>query len=604
MNKCGFEFTIKLRENTSPLDQLNQAITDYKQDTADITEKQLDEQIKEWLYKTKSGKMFQIKMKNTNYQDAIDQMIAGTYNAAESVISLNEIDLQSNISKCFGSNTLFEATRNKEFRRNFIQKLLFYTRTKTEESDQIKDLKTSWGKIKSSLEKYINNNTDDITTDINSMNSKELIDDILLYHSLYGTLRIDNQKLVADFQEIVNSVYNYLYNQYHIVQSNEDLNAAIIEFKETQYKILNKFLLREGYVKSPRSQYINREGNVDLTYVIDLLNKMDEYLNVNKDDLSTKLLSIIKAQAQGQRCDNLLLKAIHAYLNIRHFDETVKSNFGDIINISKYHTFEVSKYSDGKPNIKYFLGQDTSTAVRGWYQGEFRDALSETTKFEKLLIGSLSLIDYKTKQITSDTVDQSKIAMAWYEFIKACQNLTRTDGDFAIFRDIVSKYNQNVNEHITEILNFVFNKGHENILTSLNLPKTTLNIIYSIYSIYLNDNVSTSTNKEALIPIKHVEQQNIINGEITLAKYLYQDIIFGIISRVVPANYQQTRIKDGVETTEIASKHNTVRKDSFDFRESHDIKLRRYTQEQRKKLIVDKYNIRFHYFQNGVQDNS
>jgi hypothetical protein len=83
---------------------------------------------------------------------------------------------------------------------------------------------------------------------------------------------------------------------------------------------------------------------------------------------------------------------------------------------------------------------------------------------------------------------------------------------------------------------------------------------------------------------------------------LYQDVIFGIISRIIPANYQQTKIVNGVEKTEIASKHDSIRKDAFDFKDSHDIKLRRSTLEQRKTLL-DKYNVRFHYV-NSRQDNS
>jgi hypothetical protein len=98
----------------------------------------------------------------------------------------------------------------------------------------------------------------------------------------------------------------------------------------------------------------------------------------------------------------------------------LKDNFGDIINISNKYGFEVSKFSNGDRIIKYSLGQDTSTAVKGWYQGEFRNALAESTKLEKLFVQALSLVDYETKRVTSDTIDLSKIAMSWYEFIQAC----------------------------------------------------------------------------------------------------------------------------------------------------------------------------------------
>jgi hypothetical protein len=63
----------------------------------------------------------------------------------------------------------------------------------------------------------------------------------------------------------------------------------------------------------------------------------------------------------------------------------------------------------------------------------------------------------------------------------------------------------------------VFDKDNNDILLSLNLSKPVLNIIYSIYNIYLNSNVNENNNKEKILPIKFVEQQNIRTGEITLS---------------------------------------------------------------------------------------
>ena len=600
MSTCGFKFKLDLKTNVSVLDQLNNAISEFR--TPEMTEKELTEEINNWL-STPSGKLVIIKLKNTNYTEAINKMINGTYSASESVISLNEIDFQSNIEKCFGSNSLLETMRIKDFKRDIIQKLLFYTKNRTFDKKDIDKLKESWRGVKASLETESLTEQDkeakisEIKSEVDNMNAADLFKDVLYYDKV-----LRNKEKNENFNNIINETYNLLFRSYAIVKSNEDLNESLIEFKESQYKILNRFLLREKRVKSPRSKYMDRNGNVDLTYVIDLLNKMDEYLNENKSDLSSRLLAISNSQANGLDCDELLLKAINAYLNLRHFDETLKDNFGDIINISNRYGFEVSKFFNGDRIIKYSLGQDTSTAVKGWYQGEFRNALAESTKLEKLFVQALSLVDYKTKRVTSDTIDLSKIAMSWYEFIQACQNLTQNDGKFAVFRDIVSKYNQNVNQYITDILNMVFDENNSDILLSLNLSKPVLNIIYSIYNIYLNSNVNENKNKENIIPVKYVEQQNIRTGEITLSQYLYQDVIFGIISRIIPANYQQTKIVNGIEVTEIASKHDSIRKDAFDFKDSHDIKLRRSTLEQRKALL-DKYNVRFHYV-NSRQDNS
>jgi hypothetical protein len=119
------------------------------------------------------------------------------------------------------------------------------------------------------------------------MNAADLFKDILYYDRVLN----NNEKNKA-FNDIVNNTYNLLFRSYAIVKSNEDLNESLIEFKESQYKILNRFLLREGRVKYPKSKYMDKNGNVDLTYIIDLLNKMDEYLNANKSDLSSRLLAI------------------------------------------------------------------------------------------------------------------------------------------------------------------------------------------------------------------------------------------------------------------------------------------------------------------------
>jgi hypothetical protein len=117
MSTCGFKFKLDLKTNVSELDQLNNAIAEFK--TPEMTEQQLTEEINKWL-STPFGQLVIRKLKNTNYIDAIKKMINGTYSASESVISLNEIDFQSNIEKCFGSNNLLETMRIKDFKRDVI----------------------------------------------------------------------------------------------------------------------------------------------------------------------------------------------------------------------------------------------------------------------------------------------------------------------------------------------------------------------------------------------------------------------------------------------------------------------------------------------------
>jgi hypothetical protein len=120
MSTCGFKFKLDLKTNVSELDQLNNKIAEFKTQNPEMSEEQLEEEIiNKWL-STPFGQLVIRKLKNTNYIDAIKKMINGTYSASESVISLNEIDFQSNIEKCFGSNNLLETMRIKDFKRDVI----------------------------------------------------------------------------------------------------------------------------------------------------------------------------------------------------------------------------------------------------------------------------------------------------------------------------------------------------------------------------------------------------------------------------------------------------------------------------------------------------
>lgn len=510
--------------------------------------------------------------------DEIKTMISDIIQAKNDLAGseIERLDLNDDYMELFSGNALLEVYRLNIFRRNIFKSLIL-RHNLYEEVFQ--------NKVEQ-LQKLMPPDPNKQYTDFN-----EYIVDCLKDIKENKQLKFSEQekiKIVDIIKELIQPDI--------IVTDSASFNLSIAAYKNSQYILLGNFVKKyiDKDFKVERS-YRDKYGNVKRSYIDNLLEKFRQYIRVSQSNIS---LDIALEQYLSDGVLDDRLQAIYAYLNVVHFDETIEQEFGDLIKIDKTLPSEPSQYaSDGKSQlIKYTIDKDTSATIKDWRAGEIRDAIKLTTKFEKVLIGSLVLYDRNTGVQLESKIDQSTISNAWGNLVAtACKWVTSSDEQNALKEAILLSHD-NLNKYIPIIFNLLFNRVNSSLQKSLlavhngQLNDSDLDVLYSIYAQLISEqkrDIELTKSQS----IKKIEDYSIRSGLTPTGKYLLQDIIYGIFDRSQPINYTRTRYEGGEAITEIISKHGSLQSQTHDLIDSLNIGLERSSYDSRQ-MVLDKYDIK------------
>lgn len=553
------------------------------------------------------------KIANADIFNRLSNFIINGYPIDNGVIFSTTLD--EDIVNIFGDNTVLEQFRIKNFKRDLFKALtltrvndgnllrlsraklfikLFSNPTITAIAvNKLKAIKKL--DVASALQK-IN------STNIQSEFSRADKDSLLQYFPLIqqvATLIVNQYKKIPNkeaqeyisnnMEQFTNYITELTNSSYKLVNNNNIyLNNSIIEYKNSQYKKLAKVL------ELPIQNYI-KGNSVDTEYVNNVLDKFKQYLESDKFN-NQLLIQEITTDSKP------ITEACYAYINLTHFDETVSKEFKDLISINRELEDEPNRnYVDSKgaiePVIKYGLGSGNSFVVKDWFKGEFRDELSESSEYEKILIGQLALYSVKTGEKIKDTLSQHELAIAWQHLKQTITKgkFSAQDSEFYDFRNNVIMAHNNPNKYYPKIFNYLFKRigNGATALTFFNADQSLnprdIDILYSVYKQLIS---TRSRDLKNNVGLRYVEDLNINRNTYTIGDYLLQDVIYSIFERNAPANYQETIYKDGSYHTGIAKKGNEANKDKYDWLDSKNIALSRSSILSQKDLL-NKYKLKY-----------
>jgi len=185
-----------------------------------------------------------------------------------------------------------------------------------------------------------------------------------------------------------------------LVTSYEDMNESLEAYLSEQYLILKKYLtsIDENNQLSSimgNSLFINHQFNPASSATLQAMYNQIVKLKKNKTFDDT-----IKQDWENKMVSNSreisFYDAVDAYMKIVYFDDYLSTVLGGYIKIDhKMDTpIEVDEY--GKNKYKYSFVSGNINAVKTWGVEE-RNALSEMSKFSKVLIESIPLYDFNSK---------------------------------------------------------------------------------------------------------------------------------------------------------------------------------------------------------------
>lgn len=377
-------------------------------------------------------------------------------------------------------------------------------------------------------------------------------------------------------------------NSYKTVQGSKDLNESLFEYRKRQFNILEK-VLEEKVPNFKKEELLIEDDSkkkkfnrkyyqyVITTFKNEVLDKL------NQDILYEEYCKYLE---HSNLKDTPNLYSTIAYLNVVHFDETIRKALGKNITISDHlYNEEMGLYdADGNILIKYLEKTDNSHVKNSWVQGDFDDITKLTSDDTKILIAGLLVKDYETGEIVGSDIYITSISQAMSNLKKALIIYSGSDPSLINAKKAVLTIDDNPNENIRIIFQNVFKGGKNAKIGQLNISRNEANILYSIFNQIMQNNDARSIYQIVENDYKKIGQIN--------QKYKYSDLIYHLLQRNNAITYITTeRSEDGSFTTKYLVKSQVVRKKLMDKKDELFIQLNT-SGSQEKRYILNKYKFK------------
>lgn len=341
-----------------------------------------------------------------------------------------------------------------------------------------------------------------------------------------------------------------------IIDTDKKLNNNIINYQESQYKIIRDFL-KKYYLKDadsgsfPEHLYTtfdkaekvkiktqNHYNTLTAMYnIIQSLKNEGTFLDAIENGWNEDIDNI-KQPSQNRD----LYKAVNAYINLVYFDDVLRQSLNKFINInSQLNPIQATFDAFGTPtyHYKYEIAVGNSNARKTWGD-EVSDSLEEMSKFNQILINRIPLYDFKEeieqwgrlepKDFVGTIVKLKSIGVSVTntEFRNACKNL---------IRDKSRK-----NGYLQTIFKKLFINRDSNIIRELDskgFDYNNMNVLYSIYRTVFDTRKATKQNKRVNKSWLEVEEAYLKENGIK-SRYNLVEAMYGMICSNTSLDYVQT----------------------------------------------------------------
>ena len=390
-----------------------------------------------------------------------------------------------------------------------------------------------------------------------------------------------------------------------IIDSDRKLNNNIINYQESQYKIirdyLTKYHLQEADVEQfPRNLYVtstknnkvkiktqNHYNTITAMYnIIESLKSEGTFLDSIENGWNE---DIDKVKQASQNRD--LYNAVNAFINLTYFDDVLKQSLGKFINVGSQANpiqFTLDGYGTPTYQYKYQIAAGNSNARKTWGD-DVQDSLEEMAKFSQVLINRISLYDYK------DEVEQwgrlePKDFVGTVVKLKSAGTLV-TDNEFKDAVENLTKDQSRRNGNLQTIFKKLFVDKNQNIIRELEsrgFDYNNMNVLYSIYRTVFDTRKKTKQNGRQNKSWLEIEDAYLKENGIR-SRYNLVETMYGLICSNTALNYLQTVYDFDTQTTKTAVKDKySISKTKFDIiNDINDNTIKRLDSAQ----LLDEYKL-------------
>lgn len=390
-----------------------------------------------------------------------------------------------------------------------------------------------------------------------------------------------------------------------IIDSDRKLNNNIINYQESQYKIirdyLTKYHLQEADVEQfPRNLYVtstknnkvkiktqNHYNTITAMYnIIESLKSEGIFLDSIENGWNE---DIDKVKQASQNRD--LYNAVNAFINLTYFDDVLKQSLSKFINVGSQANpiqFTLDGYGTPTYQYKYQIAAGNSNARKTWGD-DVQDSLKEMAKFSQVLINRISLYDYK------DEVEQwgrlePKDFVGTVVKLKSAGTLV-TDNEFKDAVENLTKDQSRRNGNLQTIFKKLFVDKNQNIIRELEsrgFDYNNMNVLYSIYRTVFDTRKKTKQNGRQNKSWLEIEDAYLKENGIR-SRYNLVETMYGLICSNTALNYLQTVYDFDTQTTKTAVKDKySISKTKFDIiNDINDNTIKRLDSAQ----LLDEYKL-------------
>lgn len=390
-----------------------------------------------------------------------------------------------------------------------------------------------------------------------------------------------------------------------IVDSDRKLNNNIINYQESQYKIIRDYLVKyhlQGadseqfpknlYVTSTKNNKVkiktqNHYNTITAMYnVIESLKNEGTFLDSIENGWNE---DIDKVKQTSQNRD--LYNAVNAFINLTYFDDVLKQSLSKFINVGSQANpiqFTLDGYGTPTYQYKYQIAAGNSNARKTWGD-DVQDSLEEMAKFSQVLINRISLYDYK------DEVEQwgrlePKDFVGTVVKLKSAGTLV-TDNEFEDAVENLTKDQSRRNGNLQTIFKKLFVDKNQNIIRELEsrgFDYNNMNVLYSIYRTVFDTRKKTKQNGRQNKSWLEIEDAYLKENGIR-SRYNLVETMYGLICSNTALNYLQTIYDFDTQTTKTAVKDKySISKTKFDIiNDINDNTIKRLDSAQ----LLDEYKL-------------
>lgn len=390
-----------------------------------------------------------------------------------------------------------------------------------------------------------------------------------------------------------------------IIDSDRKLNNNIINYQESQYKIirdyLTKYHLQEADVEQfPKNLYVtstknnkvkiktqNHYNTITAMYnIIEFLKSEGTFLDSIENGWNE---DIDKVKQTSQNRD--LYNAVNAFINLTYFDDVLKQSLSKFINVGSQANpiqFTLDGYGTPTYQYKYQIAVGNSNARKTWGD-DVSDSLEEMAKFSQVLINRISLYDYK------DEVEQwgrlePKDFVGTIVKLKSAGTLV-TDNEFKDAVENLTKDQSRRNGNLQTIFKKLFVDKNQNIIRELEskgFDYNNMNVLYSIYRTVFDTRKKTKQNGRQNKSWLGIEDAYLKENGIR-SRYNLVETMYGLICSNTALNYLQTVYDFDTQTTKTAVKDKySISKTKFDIiNDINDNTIKRLDSAQ----LLDEYKL-------------